>query len=340
MNFEVELYPALFTETPIEVLHAGKWSVIAKKYPSGIESLTITNDKGYVEVLPFMGQIIWDACFNGSSLRMANMFSQPQQANLIEDTYGCFAFHSGLLAAGCPSPEDTHPLHGEFSCAPMDKAKLVISDSTVTVESTREYVKGFGNHYLAKPSVSLHEGCSMFDIHLQVTNLSKYASMPLQYMCHLNYAFIQDGIMSQNLPEGVFQLRQSVPAHVKPTKEWTQLNRDIIAGKREADSLAGAEDYDPEIVFFADGVDNYTDYGVFNLKSPDGTVFQTEFATADFPVVTRWVLYNADQKVAAFALPGTSRPEGRRAAEQAGTLIHLAAGETRDFNVRTGVKEN
>ncbi|EEZ90537.1 aldose 1-epimerase family protein [Mobiluncus mulieris] len=340
MNFEMALPRALFTENTVEVLHADKWSVVAKKYLSGIDSLTINNDKGYVEVLPFMGQIIWDASFNGKSLRMTNMFPEPKPAALIEDTYGCFAFHSGLLAAGCPSPEDTHPLHGEFSCAPMDSARLIVTDSAVKVESSREYLKGFGDHYLAKPSVTLREGSSMFDIHLQVTNLSKYAPMPLQYMCHMNYAFVPGGIMSQNLPDGAFQLRRSIPAHVKPTPQWIQLNEDIIAGKKDANSLVGAEEYDPEIVFFADGVNKHTDYAVFNLKAPDGTVFQTEFDTADFPVVTRWILHNADQKVAAFALPGTSRPEGRLAAQKAGTLIQLAAGETREFNVHTGVKED
>jgi len=49
----------------------------------------------------------------------------PVPARQIVETYGCFAFHSGLLAAGCPSPEDDHPLHGEFPCAPMRSASLL-----------------------------------------------------------------------------------------------------------------------------------------------------------------------------------------------------------------------
>jgi hypothetical protein len=72
-----------------------------------------------------MGQILWDAVFDGQSLRMDNMFDMPVSARQIVETYGCFAFHSGLLAAGCPSPEDDHPLHGEFPCAPMRSASLL-----------------------------------------------------------------------------------------------------------------------------------------------------------------------------------------------------------------------
>lgn len=56
--------------------------------------------------------MIWDAFFDGHDLTMRNMFSQPKLASEIVATYGCFAFHSGLLANGCPSPADTHPLHG------------------------------------------------------------------------------------------------------------------------------------------------------------------------------------------------------------------------------------
>lgn len=60
-----------------------------------------------------MGQMIWDAFFDGHDLTMRNMFSQPKLASEIVATYGCFAFHSGLLANGCPSPADTWPADDE-----------------------------------------------------------------------------------------------------------------------------------------------------------------------------------------------------------------------------------
>lgn len=34
----------------------------------GIEGLTLENKKGYITLLPYMGQIIWDAKFNGIDL--------------------------------------------------------------------------------------------------------------------------------------------------------------------------------------------------------------------------------------------------------------------------------
>lgn len=340
MQYEMNLPRSLFTPLETEILHSEQWSVTTKTYSSGVASLTIRNSLGYVEVLPFMGQIIWDAEFCGHSLRMENMFSEPKPATLIEDTYGCFAFHSGLLAAGCPGEGDNHPLHGEFACAPMDSAKLIISNNAIRVVSCREYLKGFGDHYVANPSVTLHQNSSMFDIELRVQNMSKYASMPLQYMCHMNYAFVPSGKITQNLPADAFKLRESVPAHVKPTEKWLKLNADIKAGNRDANSLEGAEEFDPEIVYFADGVDKLTEEAILEMTCQDGTVFETRFSTESFPVITRWILHNEDQKVAAFALPGTSRPEGREAARKAGMLIELAPGEARTFQVTTGIKEN
>ena len=172
---------------------------------------------------------------------------------------------------------------------------------------------------------------------MSVTNLSAYASMPLQYMCHMNYAFVPGGRMAQNLPAGAFSLRRTVPAHVTPTPRWETLNEEILAGRIDADSLEAATEFDPEIVYFADDLPRHGRDLEFTLTAPDGPTFVTRFSSADFPVATRWILHNADQRVAAFVLPGTSRPEGRLAAQSAGTLIELEAGGARRFHVTTGV---
>lgn len=336
--YTLPLHDLFFEHTPRTVVDSGDLRVTAKRYPSGIASLTVANERGYVEVLPFMGQIIWDANFDGHSLRMKNMFSEPRPATDITDTYGCFAFHSGLLAAGCPAPDDDHPLHGEFPCAPMQEAWLEVESDSIRVVSMREYVKGFGHHYRATPSVRLAAGASQFDIQLEVTNLSQYQPMPLQYMCHMNYAFVEGATMSQSLPDGAFQLRRTIPAHVTPTERWTAINEQILAGKIDANSLDAAKEFDPEIVYFADNLPSYGENLEFALTSPEGHSFFVEFSSKDFPVATRWLLYNADQQVAAFVLPGTSRPEGRNAAQQCGALIELGAGETRNFSVTTGVR--
>lgn len=123
-----------------------------------------------------MGQMIWDAQFDGHDLTMRNMFRQPKPAAEVVATYGCFAFHSGLLANGCPSPEDTHPLHGEMPCAAMDDARLELEGDSLRVTGRYEYVMGFGHHYQAQPAVVMRKASALFDIQMTVTN-------PLQSPC-------------------------------------------------------------------------------------------------------------------------------------------------------------
>ena len=337
--YRINLRREQFSPAVVTLAESAEFTVTGFRYPSGVESVTVSNSRGRVEVLPFLGQIIWDAEFDGVSLRMDSTFSQPKKSTLIEDTYGCFGFHSGLLVNGCPGPGDEHPLHGEFACADFDEAWLEVDAESAAVSGRYEYVKGFGHHYEAVPAVRLHAGSAMFDIDLAVRNLSAARTMPLQYMCHLNYAYADGARMSQSLPDGAFALRESVPAHVTPTPQWTAYNEAIRAGTARTDVLDAPGEYDPEIVYFADELGRYGEDLEFRMERTDGITCCTRFSSTDFPVATRWLLHNADQRTAAFVLPGTSRPEGFLAAQAAGTLVELAPGRTRSFHVSTGIKE-
>ena len=137
-----------------------------------MEGLKVENSRGHLVILPWMGQMIWDAQFDGHELTMRNMFSQPKPAAEVVATYGCFAFHSGILANGCPSPEDSHPLHGEMACAAMDEAWLELEGENLRVSGRYEYVMGFGHHYQAHPAVIMRKASALFDIQMAVTNLA------------------------------------------------------------------------------------------------------------------------------------------------------------------------
>lgn len=338
--YRLPLTTDLFADEHRTLLQSETFVVRTFRYPRGIASLMLENQRGFLEILPFMGQMLWNAEFDGHSLRMGNMFQKPHPAQEIIDTYGCFSFHSGLLGGGCPAPEDTHPLHGEFPCADMDNAWLEIADDHIRVVSEYEYVRGFGHHYRAHPSVTLRAGAARFDIGMAVKNLSAYQPMPLLYMCHMNYAYVDGGIMRQTLPDSAFQLRRSIPAHVRPTPVWQTFNADILAGKIDGNVLNKPDCYDPEIVYFADNLPQYGEQLEFELHNPhNGVTFSTRFASSDFPCATRWILRNPDQQVAAFVLPATARPEGYLAAEAAGTLQWLPPCASKRFHVNTGIKE-
>ncbi|CAD9223245.1 Putative cytoplasmic protein [Burkholderia cenocepacia] len=340
MRGEIELRRDDFREAPRTLYRTDGLIVTAFAYPSGVEALKLENRRGHLVVLPYLGQMIWAAEFDGRDLTMKQMFRQPKRAASIIDTYGCFMFHSGLLRNGCPGPDDTHALHGEMPCAPMDRASLVVGTdargATVEVTGEYEYVQGFGSHYVARPSVRLAAHDARMTIAMEVTNLGG-TPMDLMYMAHLNYAYVPGGRFVQSLPAGGMRLRDSVPAHVKPTAAWRDYTATLAREPARLATLDAPALYDPEIVFFMNDVETDAD-GVahFRLAHPDGGAFHTAYRPAQFPHATRWVLHNADQQVAAFALPSTCEPEGYEAERRKGHVAALAPGASRRFEVVTG----
>jgi hypothetical protein len=312
------------------------------RYASGIEAVRLSNPRGEVVVLPWYGQMIWDARFDGVRLTMKGMFDIPRPAADIAGTYGCFAYHSGLLRNGCPSPEDTHPLHGEMPLAPMDGAALCAGQDAegpyLRLTGTREYVMGFGAHYLARPSVTLRPESTLFDISMEVQNVGG-AAMDLMYMCHMNHAFVRGGRFIQPTPftPEATRVRTAVPGHVRRTPRFDALLQELAHHPATLETLADPEAYDPEQVFYISGLRTDAAGNThIMLRRPEGDAFVVSYDPRALPHLVRWVLYNADQQVAALALPSTCEPEGYLAESRKGNVRSLAPGQTASFTVRTG----
>ena len=189
MTGTIQLQRDFFKENKNVIFSNDEFTVSLFKYSSGIEAIELLNSRGKMTVLPYYGQMIWDFEFDSIDLKMKNMFKEPKKADDIIGTYGCFAFHSGLIRNGCPAPEDDHPLHGEMPCADMDQAWLEITNDYVKVCGSTEYVMGFGHHYMANPSVEMVAKETSIEMNMEVENRAA-TDMPLQYMCHTNYAYL------------------------------------------------------------------------------------------------------------------------------------------------------
>lgn len=333
--FTLPLYKENFTKQRTLIAQSEHFEIHSFLYNSGVQAVEIKNAKGHLVILPFMGQMIWDAQFLNTDLCMKNMFSEPKFGKTVVETYGCFAFHAGMLRMGCPSPQDDHLLHGEMPCASMDSAWLEIDTESVVIKGSYEYVMGFGDHYLATPSVQLDKDSSLFDIKMAVKNLAS-VNMPLQYMCHINATYVENAVMTQNIPDAALMLRETVPAHVQPTAQWLAYN-DSLKTSAPISILDNPEMHDPEVVYCMDDIARYVDRAVFKMQISNDKYLQTEFDTHEFNCATRWLLCSGDQQVAAFALPATCRPEGFLAAKERETLIYLQPNEERRFTVRTGI---
>lgn len=342
MTTIIPLHESLAGAAEREILAGEGLRASLFRFRTGIAALRLANTRGEVVVLPWMGGMVWSANFDGVDLAMASGFDVPRPARQIAETYGCFAFHSGLLHNGVPTAEDSHAAHGEFPCAPMDDALLELGEDAegrfLRLVSRRDHVMGFGAHYLAHPSLTLRPDATLFDIGLAVENRSG-KPMELMYMCHINFAFVAGGRIRQPAPFTPDRtlVRRAVPAHVVPDPAYLALIDELAAHPERMEVLSEPGRYDPEQVFYLHGLGTDAEGRThLMLERPEGDSFAVSYATADFPQTVRWVLNDPDQKVAAFALPATCYPEGHAAARRSGQIRSLLPGETARFTVRAG----
>ncbi len=331
-----------FTETERPILRSGDLAASLFRYPTGVEAVRIANPRGSVVVLPFMGQMVWRATFDGVELAMRGMFDMPRPSTTILDTYGCLAYHAGLLRNGTPAPEDTHPLHGEMPCMPMDDAGLEIGGDQrgvwMAVTGLRDHAQGFGARYAVRPRVALRAGSTDFAMEIAVENRAK-APMDLMYICHANFGFPEGARIVQPVPfdpEHVVT-RTAIPGHVKPTERYRALVRDLAADPSGAEVLDDPSRFSPEQVFYIEGLTPGADGLVhFLLQRPEGDGFTVAYDPVALPHAIRWLMADGDHEVAAFAMPGTCEPEGYIAESRKGHVRSLAPGEQARFTTHLG----
>src|SRR5271165_5199527 len=78
-----------FGEKEREAARYGALRASIFRFDTGVEAIRLANARGHVLALPFMGQMIWSAAFDGVELAMQSMFSAPRPAKTIIETYGC-----------------------------------------------------------------------------------------------------------------------------------------------------------------------------------------------------------------------------------------------------------
>ena len=324
------------------VLQAGSLTASSFRYPSGVEALRLRHARGSLVLLPWYGQMVWQAEFDGVPLGMQSGFTMPLPADSIAGTYGCFAFHSGLLRNGVPSADDDHAAHGEFPCSTMARAWLELREDAgglaLRLVGERDHIVGFGPHYRAQPSVSLREHDTMFEIGMQVENRSG-KPMELMYMAHVNFAFVPHGRIIQPVPFTPEQVRvrRAVPAHVRPDPDYLAFIETLSRTPARMERLDEPARYDPEQVFYLGKLPTDGDgRTAMMLRRPQGDGFALTHRPAQCPHCVRWILDDPDQKVAAFALPATCEPEGYIAERRKGHVRVLAPGEQASFAVGAG----
>jgi hypothetical protein len=69
-----------FTDKERETVQFGGLRASAFRFDAGIEAIRLSNARGHVVVLPYVGELVWNAIFDDVGLAMHSMFSGPRPA--------------------------------------------------------------------------------------------------------------------------------------------------------------------------------------------------------------------------------------------------------------------
>ncbi len=321
----------------------GGLKAIPFEYKTKVKGIRLENDRGYIEVLPYNGQQIWKANFDGRDIQMKSMFSEPKDVDFFLKTYGCFFMHCGAWRMGCPGPEDNHPLHGELPYAKYDEAGIIFGEDEkgkfIGVNGIFHYDLAFSVHYVARPNVKLYEGSSLVDIQIKIENRSNYP-MELMYMAHVNFRPVVGGEILQTLkwdPEHMV-LRKSIPEHIKVTDSFLNFMERLDKNPELSRVIREEDEYKPEIAFFINNpLTDEEGFAHFMQIHPDGYSDYIKYKPEEFDHATRWIMKTKDQEALGLALPATCDPEGYTAEKKKGNIKIIDALSSKTFSVSAGL---
>lgn len=342
MTGQFHLQKNQFSEKERPLCELGKLKASAFLFDSGVHAVRVASSRGHIIVLPYQGQQIWDAVFEGRRLTMASYFPQPVSSTHLLDSYGAFLYHCGALRMGNPGPEDNHPLHGELPAAPYTEAWLTAGEDAggtyLGVSGLFSYTKAFGDKYTAIPTVKLYENRTVLDVGMTIENHAHFP-MDLMYMCHVNFLPAENGeiVQAAGWDAHDMVLRSSIPSHVKPTPEFLAFMESLKKNPGVTRVLRPEDQYNPEIVFYLRNL-KADARGMTHMlqKHPDGTSDYVGYNVKELDHTVRWILKHDDQKVNGMALPSTCDPEGYTAEKKKGNVRTIPALGTASFSVATG----
>ncbi len=338
----VNLNPHFFRETEKTLVEYEGLSASIFRFSSGVCGVRIKNELGQVILLPFQGQQIWDAEFEGHTLTMKSMFDEPRSTQDYLMTYGGFMLHCGATAMGCPTEKDTHPLHGELPNAPYQKACLKIGRDErgpyIGLSGEYRHTIAFAFNYVAEPLVKLYAGSMLLPISIAITNLRE-AEMELMYMAHVNFRPVDNGRLVYSAPctpEHV-RVRTQLPAHVKPSAEHLKFLKELQEHPEKHNVLSPDLELDPEVVLYINYQTDEEGWAHSMQIRPDGYADYIRHRPAELDHGVRWICRIPNQDALGLVLPATAEPEGYLTEKAKGNVKVMPPNGTVRFEVEAGL---
>jgi len=326
----INLYSYQFKADEKEIASIGEMRVTGFRYQSGVAALRIQNSRGEIIVLPFHGQKIWDAVFDGRRIKMQTAVTEPKDTQDFLLNMGGFLFHCGMSAMGSPGPEDDHPIHGELVNAKYQKAWLEagVDDEGNYFAVGGEYLHSaaFGNHYTAAPTVRLNENGSLLHVTMRVRNLNR-TPMEYMYLAHINFMPIDQGelVYSAKYDADHVKIRSSFPSHMQPTTKLKHFVDNLAMDPQIHHIIKPEFTFDPEIVFMIEFEKDMEGWAHALFVNPDGSADYVRHKPEQLDHGVRWICRTPNQQALGMEV-GTAGVEGYSVEKAKGNVKTLAPG--------------
>lgn len=312
----INFKPYFFTDRPLDLLKDGEFSATAFKYETGVCGLRIKNRHCSMVVLPYMGQQIWEAEFEGRNLTQKSIFEQPQNTRKFGDNYGALLVHCGLTNINCAGEGEDYPLHGElpFAYYPEtyvgigrdEKGKYLVTGGKYVYKNSQEY------HYSYSPQLRIYEDSTMAEMYIDIHN-RRGREFEYMFMCHMNWLAVEG---SEIVYSAKKDKEHIIPDPDEPvgTGKREKMMREYAKRIKEDPTIADVLDRstqcnDPEMCINIKYEADKEGWAHAMEVMPEGDACYVRFRTKELPYALRWICRTEDEDGIGIALPttGTNR---------------------------------
>ncbi len=342
MSGKVYLYKEMFSDNEKVLFENGTLSASSFRYSTGVDAVTIKNAKGYMTLLPFMGQMIWNMEFLGHDLVMKSIYDEPEVCyETYGESYGCFMMHCGLTAMGNPTAEDTHIPHGELPIAKYKSAYITFGEDEkgkyIGLGGIYTHKRAFELNYEFVPECRLYEDASTIEMTMCFTNKK---DLPLEYfyLCHINYRPVDGSHLYYTAKHENVIPHREVPEGYPKYKETNEYIDRLLKDASIMDTIDKAsQSYAPEIVFTCK-YDSDSEGNAYTMQLlPDGYSCFVKHVPEELPFGVRWVARTEDEDALGMVLPATAEHKGYLYCKERGYEKILQPGESMTFHITTGI---
>lgn len=332
---KIHLTDAMFTETERVFLQHDDFRVSLFRYPSGVSAARLENSLLNLIVLPFHGQQVWRFAYQDRNRTMKSIFDQPENTDRFGLNYGAHLIHCGLTASGNPSPEDSHPLHGELpNCRYQDAGLLLDMEQenpSIALGGSFTFRNSLEYYYAFEPTLTLHRDASIVDVEIKAANL-RQKPMKYMYMAHINWQPVEKSrLVSSAATDSVEVFSDNFGLPNAEQQKFLDYVSQLQGNPALADHIDSASQIlDPELCLYMHMLPDKDGFAHAMQVFPEGDADYVAFRVKELPNAVRWYARTGDEDALAFAIPSTNN--------HLGFSRNAARGLIREIPARASIK--